>query len=52
MSWLLVVLIVSILVGVARGGKLANVADIYARGWALLFVAFLMQVVARATSTG
>lgn len=46
MSWLLVVLIVSIIVGVARGGKLANVSEIYARGWVLLFAAFAMQLLA------
>jgi hypothetical protein len=52
MSWLLVVLIVSILVGVARGGKLANVAEIHARGWFLLFLAFGMQVFANALPEG
>lgn len=52
MSWLLVVLIVAILVGVARGGKLANVSEIYARGWALLFLAFGMQVVANILPIG
>lgn len=44
MSWLLAVLVVSIVVAVARGGKFANLAEIYARGWGLLFFALGMQV--------
>ncbi len=46
MTWLLAVLVVSVVIGVARGGKLANVSEIYARGWVLLFLAFGMQWVA------
>lgn len=45
MTWLLAVLVVSVVIGVTRGGKLANASEIYARGWALLFIAFGMQVV-------
>jgi hypothetical protein len=44
MTWLLAVLVVSVVVGVARGGKLANAAEIHANGWVLLFVAFAIQI--------
>ena len=46
MTWLLVVLVVSVVVGVVRGGKLANAAEIHARGWFLLFVSFGIQIAA------
>ena len=52
MSWLLVVLVVSIVVAVLRGGKLANVSEIYARGWLLLFLAFGMQFAANLLPQG
>lgn len=46
MSWLVIVIAVSVAVSLTRGGKLSNLSDIYARGWWLLFVGFGMQVVA------
>jgi len=46
MTWLIAVLVVSVVVSVMRGGKLSNLPDIYARGWPLLFVGFGMQIVA------
>lgn len=46
MTWLLAVLVVSVVVGVLRGGKLANISEVYAHGWALLFVAFGLQFAA------
>jgi hypothetical protein len=46
MTWLLAVIAVSVMVSLARGGKLSNFSDIYARGWWLLFVGFGMQIAA------
>ncbi len=46
MTWLVAVLVVSVVVSLLRGGKLSNLPDIYARGWWLLFIGFGMQVVA------
>ena len=46
MTWLIAVLVVSVVVSVMRGGKLTNLPDIYARGWWLLVVGFGMQIVA------
>lgn len=46
MAWMLVVIVVSIIVAVARGGKLSNLPDIHAAGWPLLFLGFGMQIVA------
>lgn len=46
MTWLIAVLVVSVLVSIMRGGKLSNLPDIYARGWWLLFIGFGMQIVA------
>lgn len=51
MTWLIAVLVVSVVVSVMRGGKLSNLPDIYARGWWLLFIGFGMQIVANATSS-
>lgn len=50
MTWLIAVLVVSVLVSVMRGGKLSNLPDIYARGWWLLFIGFGMQIVANAVN--
>lgn len=46
MTWLFAVIAVSIGVSLARGGKLSNLSEIYARGWWLLFVGFGMQIAA------
>lgn len=46
MPWFAAVLVVSVLVSLFRGGKLANLTEIYARGWWLLFVGFGMQIAA------
>ena len=51
MSWLVAVLIVSVVVSVMRGGKLSNLPHIYARAWWLLFVGFGMQIVANNVSS-
>jgi hypothetical protein len=44
MLFLVVVLVVSVVVSLFRGGKLANLPDIYARGWWLLILAFGLQI--------
>jgi hypothetical protein len=46
MVFLVVVLVVSVLVSLLRGGKLANLPDIYARGWWLLIIGFGLQIAA------
>jgi hypothetical protein len=46
MAWMLVVIAVSIVVALFRGGKLSNLPDIHADGWPLLFVGFGMQIAA------
>ncbi|MDJ0953811.1 MAG: DUF5317 domain-containing protein [Acidimicrobiia bacterium] len=51
MLWLFVVLAVSVAVSLLRGGKLSNIAEIYARGWWLLFVGLGMQTAANFIST-
>ena len=51
MTWLIAVLLVSIVVSIMRGGKLSNLPDIYARGWWLLFIGFGMQIVANAVDS-
>ncbi|MCP3976756.1 MAG: DUF5317 domain-containing protein [bacterium] len=48
MTWLVAVLVVSVVVSLLRGGKLSNLPDIYARGWPLLFIGFGLQIVANA----
>jgi hypothetical protein len=45
MLFLVIVLAVSVVVSLFRGGKLANVPDIYARGWWLLILGFGLQTV-------
>ena len=44
MSLMAAVVVVSVLVGLLRGGKLANLADIHLAGWWMLFLAFGMQI--------
>lgn len=44
MTWLIAVLVVSVIVARLRGGKLSNLTEIHARGWWLLFVGFGMQI--------
>ena len=44
MTWLAVVVIVSILVGILRGGKLTNLGDLHLSGWWMLFLALAMQI--------
>lgn len=51
MTWLIAVLVVSVIVSILRGGKLSNLPDIYARGWWLLFIGFGMQIVANAVGS-
>jgi len=46
MLWVLAVLGVSVLVGVARGGKLSNLTALRVRGFWLLLAGFAMQTVA------
>ena len=43
---MLLVLVIAVLVGLARGGKLSNLTEIGARAWWLLFVGFGIQFVA------
>ena len=45
MLFLVIVLVVSVVVSLFRGGKLANLPDIYARGWWMLIVGFGLQIV-------
>ncbi|MDJ0959882.1 MAG: DUF5317 domain-containing protein [Acidimicrobiia bacterium] len=45
MLFLVIVLAASVIVSLFRGGKLANLPDIYARGWLLLILGFGMQIV-------
>jgi hypothetical protein len=51
MLWLFVVIAVAVAVSLMRGGKLSNLAEIYARGWWLLFVGLGMQTAANFVST-
>ena len=46
MLWLFAVIGISVAVSLLRGGKLSNVAEIYARGWWLLFLGLGMQTAA------
>jgi hypothetical protein len=43
---MLLVLVIAILVGLARGGKLSNLTEIGVRAWWLLFIGFGIQLVA------
>ena len=51
MLWLFVVIGVSVVVSLLRGGKVSNLAEIYARGWWLLFIGLGMQTAANFIST-
>lgn len=44
MLWLVVVLLVAVVVAIARGGRLTNLADIRLELWWLLPVAFALQI--------
>ena len=46
MLFLVIVLAVSVVVSLFRGGKLANLPDIYARGWWMLIIGFGLQIAA------
>lgn len=46
MLWMLLVLVIAVLVGLARGGKLSNLTEIGVRAWWLLFIGFGIQAVA------
>lgn len=46
MAWLLIVLIISILMALLRGGRLFNLSEVKLKTWPLLFLGFGMQVVA------
>ena len=46
MLWILLVLAVSVIVGLLRGGKLRNLTEIRVRAWWLLLVGFGSQLVA------
>jgi hypothetical protein len=44
MTWMAAVIVVSLLVGLLRGGKLVNLGDLHLAGWWMLFLAFGMQI--------
>ena len=44
MTWMAVVVVVSVLVGLLRGGKLTNINNLHLSGWWMLFLAFGMQI--------
>ena len=46
MIWLFALLALAVVISLLRGGKLSNIADIYARGWWLLFIGLGMQTAA------
>jgi Family of unknown function (DUF5317) len=46
MTFFVAVLAVAVIVSLLRGGRLANLTEIYARGWWLLLVGFGMQIAA------
>ena len=46
MAWVLFVLIISAIVGIARGGRLQHLFDVETRAWWLLLLGFGMQIVA------
>ena len=52
MSWVVVALVFSALVGRLRGGRIRNLLDIEARAWWLLIVGFGLQLTAGALSSG
>ena len=46
MAWLLIVLAISILMALLRGGRFLNLSEIKLRAWPLLLVGFGLQIVA------
>lgn len=44
MTWMAIVVVVSLLVGLLRGGKLANLSGLHLAGWWMLLLAFAMQI--------
>ncbi len=44
MTWMVAVVVVSVLVALLRGGKLSNIADVHVSGWWMLALALVMQV--------
>ncbi len=46
MAWVLFVLAISVVVGLARGGRLQHLLDVETRAWWLLLLGFAMQLVA------
>lgn len=46
MAWVVFVLILSVVVGALRGGRLHNLLDVEARAWWLLLIGFGLQLVA------
>ncbi len=46
MTWVVFVLIFSVVVGKARGGRIKALADVHTTAWWLLLVGFVLQVVA------
>ncbi len=51
MAWVLFVLIFSVIVGLARGGRIQHLLDIETRAWWLLVIGFAMQLVAAQLSS-
>ena len=45
MQWILLVLVISIVIGALRGGKLRNLTEIRVNAWWLLPIAFLLLMV-------
>ena len=46
MAWLAVVLLISIVMALLRGGRFLNLSEIKLRAWPLLLLGFGMQAVA------
>ncbi len=46
MAWIFFVLVVSLIVGLVRGGRLQHLLDVETRAWWLLILGFGMQIVA------
>jgi hypothetical protein len=52
MAWLAIVLLISILMALVRGGRLFNLSEMKLRAWPLLVLGFAMQVAADRLPTG
>ena len=48
MTWIATIVLISLVVGLLRGGKLTNLADLHLAGWWMLFLALGMQIGAAA----